>query len=133
MSHSDMILRRAPKDAASFGISGSTVHSLPKLPIKKSIAQLGPGLARALQSRLQRTGYLIIDEKLVVYCTYEGSGGGKESKCEWHAFHDGGNTFTFHRLRGQLILPRAHSSVACRARRRSGTFEDYSSLKIEQC
>jgi hypothetical protein len=60
---SDTVLRTAPTGAASFGITGSTIQSLLKLPINKPIEILRPGLAQSIQARLACTRYLIIDEK----------------------------------------------------------------------
>lgn len=62
----DTIVRCAPTGAASFGISGSTVHALLRLPINKSIESLGPGPAQAIQLRLAKTRYLIVDEKSMI-------------------------------------------------------------------
>lgn len=64
--HYDTILRCAPTGAASFGISGSTVHSLLNLPINRPIESLGNARAQFIQSRLARTKYLIIDEKSMI-------------------------------------------------------------------
>lgn len=64
--HHDIIMRCAPTGAASFGISGSTIHSLLKLPINKPIDILGPGPAASIQTKLARTRYLIIDEKSMI-------------------------------------------------------------------
>lgn len=62
----DTILRCAPTGAASFGISGSTVHSLLKLPVNRPLDSLRPAQAQSIQARLARTKYLIIDEKSMV-------------------------------------------------------------------
>jgi hypothetical protein len=64
--HPDIIMRVAPTGAAAFGISGSMAHSLLKLPINKPIDILGPGPAISLQTKLQNTKYLIIDEKSMI-------------------------------------------------------------------
>ena len=62
----EVIIRCAPTGAASFGIKGSTLHTLLKLLINKSIEPLGPAAAQALQARLASLKYLIIDEKSMV-------------------------------------------------------------------
>lgn len=62
----DTILRCAPTGAASFGIFGSTVHSLLQLPVNKPLDPLRPGQAQSIQTRLSRTKYLIIDEKSMI-------------------------------------------------------------------
>lgn len=62
----EVIIRAAPTGAASFGIRGSTLYALLKLPVNQSIQTLGSGAAQALQSRLSHLKYLIIDEKSMV-------------------------------------------------------------------
>lgn len=62
----EVIFRCAPTGAASFGIRGSTLHSLLKLPVQKPLEALGPLAAQALQTRLACLKYLIIDEKSMV-------------------------------------------------------------------
>lgn len=62
----EVILRCAPTGAASFGIRGSTLHSLLKLPVNKPLEPLRPAAAQALQLRVAQLKYLIIDEKSMV-------------------------------------------------------------------
>ena len=62
----EVILRCAPTGAASFGISGSTLHALLKLPIKKSLEPLSPPQAQEMQAKLAGVKYLVIDEKSMV-------------------------------------------------------------------
>jgi hypothetical protein len=57
------ICRVAPTGVASNQIQGSTIHSLLRLPVGGAFHDLSPADAAALQSRLQHTKYLVIDEK----------------------------------------------------------------------
>ena len=62
----DVLLRCAPTGAAAFGINGSTIHSLLRLPIQKKIEPMAAGPLQSLQARLADTRYLIIDEKSMI-------------------------------------------------------------------
>lgn len=63
----EIIVRCAPTGAASYGILGSTLHSLFKLPVGKAKFQkLAPAQVQALQLKLAGIQYVIIDEKSMV-------------------------------------------------------------------
>ncbi|XP_073287600.1 uncharacterized protein [Primulina huaijiensis] len=68
LSHKEVIIRCAPTGAASFGIAGSTMHSIFKLPVGHNIAfgPLNAAQAAALQARLANVQYIILDEKSYV-------------------------------------------------------------------
>ncbi|SMY29094.1 unnamed protein product [Zymoseptoria tritici ST99CH_1A5] len=59
------IVRLAPTGAAAYGIDGSTIHALLKLPVqaKETLRPLAPEGASELQRRLRDIRYIVIDEK----------------------------------------------------------------------
>jgi hypothetical protein len=65
-AHREIIVRCAPTGAASYGIQGSTLHYMFKLPVNRPFEALAPAAAQALQASLARVKYLIIDEKSMV-------------------------------------------------------------------
>ena len=57
------IWRAAPNGVAGNQISGTTLHSLLRLPIDNSFKELAPVDKRHLQQKLKNIKYLVIDEK----------------------------------------------------------------------
>ena len=57
------ILRAAPTGVAAHNISGRTLHSLFRLPVKSAFKELSRRAVTAVQNDLQHCQYLIIDEK----------------------------------------------------------------------
>ncbi|KAJ6437024.1 hypothetical protein O9K51_10321 [Purpureocillium lavendulum] len=57
------IWRAAPTGVASNQIMGTTLHSLPRLPVDRAFTELSPADANALQKKLRDVRYLVIDEK----------------------------------------------------------------------
>jgi len=63
----EVLLRGAPTGVAAFNISGRTLHSLFRLPVKSKVYEpLSRENLKYLQNHLANVGYLIIDEKSMV-------------------------------------------------------------------
>ena len=60
------VIRAAPTGIAAFNITGKTLHSLLRLPVKGKVVDLSEATLQALQAQFQGCRFLIIDEKSMI-------------------------------------------------------------------
>jgi hypothetical protein len=60
------VFRAAPTGIAAYNITGKTLHSLLRLPVKAQSTDLSPSKLQALQLHFQHCRFLIIDEKSMI-------------------------------------------------------------------